>query len=739
MPLEYKDLTAAGEEMHALCRELFPICRSITGNGVRQTLRTIHRFLPELAVHEGPSGTQCFDWQVPPEWNIRDAYVIDPNGRKIINFNVSNLHVVGYSVPVDREIALDELQRHLHSLPELPDAIPYVTSYYQERWGFCLTHRQRQDLPSGTYRVRIDSTLGPGSLTYGELLIRGRSAREVFFSTYVCHPSLGNNELSGPVVATFLARLVAARKERYYSYRFVFVPETIGSIAYLSRNLEHLKEAVVAGFNITCVGDDRCYSYLPSRQGNTLSDRVARHVLQHTAPGYKQYRFLDRGSDERQYCSPGIDLPIATIMRSKYGAYPEYHTSLDNLELITPTGLADGLNALHRCVSTLEENRFFKTSVLGEPQMGKRGLYPTLGARSATEATAMRMNLLAYADGSRDLLGIAEILEKPIWQIAPFAAELVAHGLLTELRPEQQARMEVMTSGREIAEHYNAVAGEYYKQYQRENLRDAAGYPSNYFRLQILIRRLAQSGAKSVYEAGVGEGTPLATMATMGFQVAGCDIAEAMVSAARANFEKHKLDPNLVQWGDIEDSTTFASQLRSGQFDALIAAGVLPHVRNDRLFLDNVATIVRPGGKVFIEFRNKLFSLFTFNRYTKEFLLEDLLGGVPADIREAVAAELDRRLATDLPPVRKLVGKDGSSGNDMVRSKFHNPFELLELFDASGYRNARIFWYHYHPAPPMMESRLGAKFREAAMALEHEGSWRGYFLCSAGVVEAERS
>ncbi|MCI0429323.1 MAG: DUF4910 domain-containing protein [Rhodospirillales bacterium] len=724
--------------MHALCRELYPICRSITGNGVRQTLQIIRRFLPELAVHEVPSGTRCFDWVVPPEWNIRDAYIVDPAGRRIVDFKVNNLHIVGYSAPVDRNITLEELQQHLHSLPELPDAIPYVTSYYRERWGFCLTDKQRRALSDGTYRVKIDSTLAPGSLTYAELLLPGRMAREVFFSTYVCHPSLGNNELSGPVVATFLARWIAAQRGRSNSYRFVFIPETIGSIVYLSRNLDRLKQSVIAGFNVTCIGDERCYSYLPSRNGNTLSDRVARHVLHHTAPDYKRYSFLDRGSDERQYCSPGIDLPIATIMRSKYGAYPEYHTSLDNLDLVTPSGLAGGLRALQRCVVALEANRRLRTEVLGEPQMGKRGLYPTLGTRSAAEIVATRMNLLAYADGSRDLLGIAEILGKPIWDLAPLSAELIAHGLLTDIRADKRTRKDDMTPGADVADHYDAVAGQYSKQYQRANLREAVDYPANYFRLQILINRLAQSGVRSVYEVGVGEGTPLATIAAMGFQVAGCDIAEAMVTAARANFQKHGLDPNFLQWGDIEDSTTFANQLGAGRFDAAIAAGVLPHVRNDRLFLDNVGTIVRPGGKVFIEFRNKLFSLFSFNRYTKEFILEDLLGAVTGDIKGAVAAELDRRLATDLPPVRRTVGEGEAPGYDVIRSKFHNPFELLDLFHASGYRNACIHWYHYHPAPPLLESVLGTKFRDAAMALEHEGSWRGYFLCSAGVVEAER-
>jgi len=732
------DWAPVGEEMHALCRELFPICRSITGDGVRDTLRRIGRFLPDLAIHEVPSGTRCFDWVVPPEWNIRDACIIDPAGERIVDFKTCNLHVVSYSVPVDQEIQLTELQQHLHSLPELPDAIPYVTSYYSKRWGFCLADRQRRALREGTYRVKIDSTLAPGSLTYAELLIPGQTAEEVFFSTYVCHPSLGNNELSGPVVATFLARKIAAWPDRRYSYRFVFVPETIGSITYLSRNLDTLKRRVVAGFNITCIGDERCYSYLPSRGGNTLSDRVVRHVLRHTDPDYKQYSFLDRGSDERQYCSPGIDLPVATLMRSKYGTYPEYHTSLDDLDLITPDGLAGGLRALERCVLTLEANRRMRASVLGEPQMGKRGLYPTLGTRSATEIVATRMNLLAYADGNRDLLEIAETIDMPVWDLAPLVAELTVHGLLADGKAENAARKSNMTSTTGVADHYDAVAGNYHKQYERTNLREAAEYPANYFRLQILINRLSQSAAKSVYEVGVGEGTPLAKMAAMGFRVAGCDIADAMVAAARSNFEKQGLDPSTVQWGDIEDSTSFAHQLSAGRYDAVIAAGVLPHVRNDRLFLDNIGMIVRSGGRVFVEFRNKLFSLFTLNRYTKEFIVEDLLRDVTAEIKDAVVAELDQRLAVDLPPVRRTLGDGGAPGYDMIPSKFHNPFELLELFQACGYRNARIHWYHYHPAPPLLETKLGAQFRNGAMALEHEGTWRGYFLCSAGVIEAQR-
>ena len=286
-----------------------------------------------------------------------------------------------------------------------------------------------------------------------------------------------------------------------------------------------------------------------------------------------------------------------------------------------------------------------------------------------------------------------------------------------------------------VADHYNAVADKYFQQYQKENLRSLEYYPANYFRLQLLVQRIARAQLKSVYEVGVGEGTPLAAMAAMGLRVAGCDIADTMVQCARENFKKHGLVPDLIQWGDVEDATTLGGQLKDGQFDAVVAAGVLPHVRNDALALNNIGMLVRPGGRVFIEFRNKLFSLFTFNRYTKEFLLDDLLSGVPKAVKDVVAKELDKRLATDLPPVREKT-EGGAPGYDKILSKFHNPFELLEVFEKLGYREARIHWYHYHPAPPMLETSLGGAFREAAFALEHDSSWRGWFLASAGVIEA---
>jgi 2-polyprenyl-3-methyl-5-hydroxy-6-metoxy-1,4-benzoquinol methylase len=294
-----------------------------------------------------------------------------------------------------------------------------------------------------------------------------------------------------------------------------------------------------------------------------------------------------------------------------------------------------------------------------------------------------------------------------------------------------------MDKGR-VTDHYDAAAEAYHRQYQRENLTSHDVYPANYFRLQILVQRLATLRLGSVYEVGVGEGTPLATMASVGFRVAGCDISENMVAKAKATFAARGLSPELIQWGDIEDSMTFANQLKDGAFDAVVAAGVLPHIANDRLTLANMGMLIRDGGRLFVEFRNKLFSLFTLNRYTKEFVLEDLLRNVSADVKAIVAQELDKRCAIDLPPHRNFSHDGKAPGYDAILSKFHNPFELTETIEDSGFKDARIHWYHYHPAPPMLESKIGLQFRKAAMALEHEGSWRGYFLCSAGVIEATK-
>jgi aminopeptidase-like protein len=422
------DFDRCGRAMHDLATELFPICRSITGDGVRQTLRILQQHVP-LKTFEVPSGTRAFDWTVPREWNIRAAYIEDPRGRRVADFAQNNLHVLGYSVPVDRVLPLDALQAHLHSLPELPEAIPYITSYYQERWGFCLSQRDRDALEPGDYHVFIDSTLADGHLTYGELILPGATEQEVLLSTYVCHPSMANNELSGPVVTTMLAKWLASASRRY-TYRIVFVPETIGSITYLSRNLQAMKARTVAGFNITCVGDDRAHSYLPSRNGATLADRVALNVLTQGYPGFLRYSYLQRGSDERQYCSPGVDLPVASVMRSKYREYPEYHTSLDNLDLVTPSGLQGGFDALCRCLELLERNAVYRATCLGEPQLGRRGLYPSVGTRQSHQQVADIVNFLAYADGTRDLVDISNVVGVPASRLYPIAETLLKAGLI---------------------------------------------------------------------------------------------------------------------------------------------------------------------------------------------------------------------------------------------------------------------------------------------------------------------
>jgi aminopeptidase-like protein len=424
------DFAQCGDAMHQLMTDLFPICRSITGNGVRETLRIIQQHVP-LTTHEVPSGTEVLDWTVPKEWNIRDAYVLDDRGEKLIDFRKNNLHVVSYSMAVNKAVTLSELQQHLYSLEDQPDAIPYVTSYYEERWGFCLSHDQRVRLKEGTYRVVVESEFVDGSLTYGELLIRGSSEREVFLSTYICHPSMANNELSGPVVTTFLAKWIASRPRRY-SYRIVFVPETIGSITYLSRNLDHLQTNMVAGFNVTCVGDDRAYSYLPSRNGSTLADRAALSILTHHHPDFIRYSYLDRGSDERQYCSPGVDLPVASVMRSKYREYPEYHTSLDDLKVATPAGLQGGFAALRDCLDLLERNRVYRATCLGEPQLGRRGLYPPVGTKQSHRQVKSMLDVLAYADGTRDLIEISNLIHVPVSQLYPIIDRLVAAGVLAE-------------------------------------------------------------------------------------------------------------------------------------------------------------------------------------------------------------------------------------------------------------------------------------------------------------------
>jgi len=424
-----------GLEIYQFAEELWPINRSITGDGVRNTLSLIKKEVPELEIIEVPSGTQVFDWVIPKEWRVNDAYIITPSGKKICDFNKNNLHLVGYSTPVNKKLSLSELQAHLYSLPDQLTAIPYITSYYKERWGFCLTHEERLGLEDGDYEVCIDSKLFDGFLSYGEILIEGDSTKEVFISTYVCHPSMANNELSGPCVTTYLAKKLRGLERRKYSYRIIFIPETIGSIAYLSQNLEYLKRNVVAGFNVSCVGDNRDYSYLPSRNGNTISDTAAKHVLKHICPTFKSYTWSnDRGSDERQYCAPGVDLPIASIMRTKYDEYPEYHTSLDDLiSVVTPDGLGGGYNALWKAIEAIERNCYPKMTVMCEPQLGKRGLYPTASSKDTWDEVKLLMNATTWSDGSHSLIEIAELCEVPVWEFYSIMDNLCSQDLVVLL------------------------------------------------------------------------------------------------------------------------------------------------------------------------------------------------------------------------------------------------------------------------------------------------------------------
>jgi len=396
-------------------------------------LRILQEFVPELELIEIPTGTRAFDWTVPEEWAVGEAWIADENGHRIVDFADNNLHLVGYSTGVDRIMSLDELQPHLHSLPDQPDAIPYVTSYYERNWGFCLSQNQRDALEPGSYRTRIDARHFEGSITLAEAVFPGETDEEIFFSTYCCHPSMANNELSGPCVATALAQYVSGLRKRRYTYRFVFVPETIGSIAYLARNLTHLQASVQAGFNLTCVGDERAWSYLPSRDGNTLADRIAQHCLKHLAPEFKRYEWRDRGSDERQYCAPGVDLPVASVMRSKYHEYPEYHTSLDRLgQTVTATGLAQTIEFYETMIGVLENNCRPVATVRGEPQLGKRNLYAGTSQVGSSAPSRLLLELLTWADGDNDLIDVGERSGVPAWELTKPLASLQEVGLIAQ-------------------------------------------------------------------------------------------------------------------------------------------------------------------------------------------------------------------------------------------------------------------------------------------------------------------
>ena len=429
------DVTTAshGQAMMDLAGQLFPICRSITGDGVRQTLELLSKDT-DLNLHSVPSHYQALDWTVPLEWNIRDAYVKDPSGRRVIDFRESNLHVVSYSSPVSATLTRKELEPHLHTRPDLPGAIPYLTSYYAEQWGFCLEEERLDTLGDGPFEVVIDSSLEPGELNYADALLPGKSDREVLLSTYICHPSMANNELAGPIVMAYLYKLLKDVNLRH-TYRFVYGPETIGALVYLSKHGDHLKRMVSAGYVVTCTGDDGPFYYKRSRRGGTLADRAAEHVLKHEA-GDHDVNILDffpSGSDERQYCSPGFDLPVGSITRSMYGRYPEYHTSLDDLSFISADGLAGSLRLYLRTILVLEmSGPLISNAPYGEPQLGKRGLYPSLGGRAELDRSLEQIRyLLAYADEKHDAIEVADMTGIPVWELGAELSQLQDAGLLT--------------------------------------------------------------------------------------------------------------------------------------------------------------------------------------------------------------------------------------------------------------------------------------------------------------------
>lgn len=421
-----------GQEMYDFVCKIFPYCRSLTGEGVRQTLNDLREFIsqgggPELYVFEVPSGTKSFDWTVPREWKIREAYIEDEAGNHIIDMKDNNLHVLGYSTPVDKWVCLDELKEHIYTQPDQPDCIPYVTSYYKERFGFCMSENMKNSLPEGKYHMYIDSELFDGVLNYAKIVIPGETDEEVFFSTYFCHPSMANNECSGPALSGEIVKYVMSLPQRRYTYRFVYVPETIGSITYLSQgdHLSKLQKNMVAGFNLSCVGDNRDYSIVESRHANTLADRVLKNVLHyHTDNKYSTYSFLKRGSDERQYNAPGVDLPVVGFCRSKFGEYPEYHTSADDLSLISPEGLQGSYDVMTQVIDALEMNQRYQVQVLCEPQLGRRGLYPTTSQKGSYDKVTAMVDFIAYADGKTDLIDISNKIGIPVSELIAVIKQL---------------------------------------------------------------------------------------------------------------------------------------------------------------------------------------------------------------------------------------------------------------------------------------------------------------------------
>lgn len=423
--------TDAGNEMYDFISRLYPICRSITGNGVRQTLKIIGEHI-NLSSNEVPSGTKVFDWEVPREWNIVDAYIKNSRGVKIVDFKKSNLHVLNYSVPVHKRLSLESLKSHIFTLPDRPDWIPYRTSYYQDNWGFCMSHNQFLSLPDDEYEVFIDSSIEKGSLSYGEYYIRGESSDELLISTHTCHPSLCNDNLSGIALATFLAKMLSTRKNRL-SYRFLFIPGTIGSIVWLHQNEKNLSR-IKYGLISTLLGDDSDFTYKKTRQGDAIIDQVIEYVLKSMNYKYKIMDFYPYGYDERQYCSPGFNLPVGCLTRKPHGEFPEYHTSADNLSLIKPVRLHESMDLYLKIIDILEKNKtFLNLNSKCEPQLGKRGLYQKIGGTNESHMKQLAMLwVLNQSDGRNSLLDIAEKSNIPFHIIHEVSCLLTENQLLKE-------------------------------------------------------------------------------------------------------------------------------------------------------------------------------------------------------------------------------------------------------------------------------------------------------------------
>jgi aminopeptidase-like protein len=441
-----------GQDMYGFMRDLYPVCRSITGNGVRETLHMIGKHI-ELDVREVPTGTPVFDWTVPKEWNIRDAYIKNHKGERIVDFRQSNLHVLSYSIPVRRTLSLGELKPHLFSLPAHPDWIPYRTSYYNETWGFCITHNQFRQLTEGQYEVCIDSTLEDGSLTYGEMLLPGALEGEMLLSCHICHPSLCNDNLSGVALTTYLAKHLASVKRRY-SYRFLFIPATIGSITWLAMNESQVSK-IRHGLVVACVGDGGKFIYKKSRQGAAEIDKAVAHILRHQGGPYEIVDFSPYGYDERQYCSPAFNLPVGSLTRSTHGRFQEYHTSADNLDFVKPEYLAESFWQYLKVIDVLEHNKIYvNENPRCEPQLGKRGLYRSLaGQADMKEAELALLWVLNLSDGRHSLLDIAERSGLEISAVKAAADALVGHGLLAEsvIRPVSVGRADIGEGERNVA------------------------------------------------------------------------------------------------------------------------------------------------------------------------------------------------------------------------------------------------------------------------------------------------